>query len=134
MVNRGALAGMEDVEQLSKQEVLAMLKFGCDRIFQVWLRGCSRKGFTFSGSLKAWSCRLAMCLVCSALLQRSCTSTPPDNLQSEARRPPSDAELDAIINRSSSRAAAAAAAEAGKEGGAGGGDWGMHRGAVVAGM
>jgi len=35
MVNRGALAGMEDVEQLSRQEMLGMLKFGCDRIFQV---------------------------------------------------------------------------------------------------
>ncbi|PRW60864.1 SNF2 super family [Chlorella sorokiniana] len=75
MVNRGALAGMEDVEQLSRQEMLAMLKFGCDRIFQT-----------------------------------------------EAGRPPTDAELDAIINRSSSRAAAAAAAEAAgkKKGGAGG--------------
>lgn len=26
---------MEDVEQMSKQELLAMLKFGCDKIFKV---------------------------------------------------------------------------------------------------
>lgn len=54
-MNRGALAGMEDVEQLSKQEVLAMLKFGCDRIFQVWLCGWSRTGVSFGGVLRAWS-------------------------------------------------------------------------------
>lgn len=62
-----------------------------------------------------------MCLVFSALLQRSRASAPHGNLQSEAGRPPSDAELDAIINRSSSRAAAAAAAEARQKGGAGAG-------------
>lgn len=44
MVNRGALAGMEGMEQLSRQEMLGMLKFGCDRIFQVRWAGVERAG------------------------------------------------------------------------------------------
>lgn len=35
MVNRGAVAGTEGVDQMSKTELLGMLRFGCDRIFQV---------------------------------------------------------------------------------------------------
>ena len=63
---------------MSRQEVLSMLRFGCDRIFQ-----------------------------------------------SEAGKPPSSADLDAIIDRSGNRAAAAAAKEGeeeAKEGHAGEGD------------
>ena len=44
MVNRGALAGMEGMEQLSRQEMLGMLKFGCDRIFQVRWGMCRTGG------------------------------------------------------------------------------------------
>jgi hypothetical protein len=54
---------LEGLESLSKQEVLGMLRFGCDRIFQ------ADKG-----------------------------------------RPPSDAELDAVIDRSGSRGSAGVAA------------------------
>lgn len=35
MVGRGALAGQEGVEGLGREELLSMLRFGCDRIFQV---------------------------------------------------------------------------------------------------
>lgn len=57
-LHRGRPAGVQGLEAMDKQEVLSMLRFGCDRIFQ-----------------------------------------------SEEGRPPSDAELDAIIHRSGSRAA-----------------------------
>lgn len=35
MVNRGSVAGEQGLEALSGGELLAMLRFGCDRIFQV---------------------------------------------------------------------------------------------------
>ncbi|KAL4421455.1 hypothetical protein ABPG75_010746 [Micractinium tetrahymenae] len=64
MVNRGSVAGVEDVESLSRGEVLGMLRFGADRIFK-----------------------------------------------DDEGRMPTDAELEAIIDRSSTRAAAAVKAE-----------------------
>lgn len=50
MVNRGAVAGMEGVDSMSKEEMLGMLRFGADRIFQVgeggWVGGQGPKGWS----------------------------------------------------------------------------------------